>query len=530
MKAHTLPLAETGIYGKLMMDYLEGHPALREFYKYLPAVASVPDVIRDRKEFPFHRDELADELLNQHRAYFSRYPVLEAQIGKIREENTFTVTTGHQPCIAGGPLYFIYKLITTINFAKKLNDEYKEYHFVPVFWLGAEDHDLDEVNNVFLHGKTIRWQSHQTGATGRMSLDGAEEFIQELKAVFAKEQFAGDALDILERAYLSQNNLADATRDFALSFFGNEGLIVLDADRPVLKKLLKNVVRQELAIQPSFRLLTETNEKLGKNYKLQVNPREINLFYLDDQLRERIVRDDKGHFDIVNTDLDFTKEFILDLADKQPERFSPNVILRPVYQEIILPNIAYIGGPGEISYWLQLKSVFEHYEVSFPMLVPRNNAVILPGRQVEKFIQLGFTLKDVFRSYDELSKEWLSTQEDLSQQVATAKNDLQKIYAQLASGFSVVDATLESSVMAEAQKTMNSLENLLKKGNAALKRKHEVALNQIKNVLEKAAPNDSPQERLVNIFQFFPRHGTALINDLLNHFEALSGEMVMFEE
>ncbi len=530
MKVHKLPLSDTGIYGKLMMDYIEDHPALREFYKYSPAAASIPDAIRDRNEFPFHREELAHQLHEQHRAYYSRFPKLEAQVEKLRAQNTYTVTTGHQPCIAGGPLFFFYKLITTINLAKQLNEQYRDYHFVPVFWLGAEDHDLDEVNNVFLHGKTVRWHRHQTGATGRMSTEGITTFIEELKDLFRNEPFAAKAVEILERAYVAHGNLADATRDFALSFFGYEGLLVLDADRPGLKKLLRPVIQQELAVQPSFQLLTATNEILGKSYKLQVNPREINLFYLDDQLRERIVRDERGHYDIVNTDLDFTKEFILDLADKQPERFSPNVILRPVYQEIILPNLAYIGGPGEISYWLQLKSTFEHYQVFYPMLVPRNNAVILPTRQLEKFAQLGFHYEDVFREFDELSREWLTTQEDLSQQVEEAKNALQEAFNKLSVSFAAVDATLDATVRAEAQKTINNLENLLRKGNAALKRKHEVALNQMRTILEKANPNDTPQERLVNVFQFFPRHGDALIQQLITHLIPLSSEMIILEE
>ncbi|MFN8153472.1 MAG: bacillithiol biosynthesis cysteine-adding enzyme BshC [Bacteroidia bacterium] len=530
MKAHKLPLSETGIYGKMMMDYLEGHPLLREFYKYIPAIESFPDAIRDRMEFPFHREELAGELTDQHRAWFGKYPQLEQQINTLRSNNTFTVTTGHQPCLAGGPMFFFYKLITTINLAHRLNEKYSDYHFVPVFWLGAEDHDLDEVNHVFLHGKTIRWSSHQTGATGRMSTAGLDTFLSELKSLFANDQFADNAIALLERAYLGETNLADATRAFALQFFAQEGLLVLDADRPSLKKFLRNVIHQELAIQPSFQLLVATNEKLSRNYKLQVNPREINLFYLDDQLRERIVRDERGHYDIVNTDLDFSKEFILDLADRQPERFSPNVILRPVYQEIILPNIAYIGGPGEIAYWLQLKSTFEHYQVFYPMLVPRNNGVILPSRMLGKFIQMGFDNKDVFRAFDVLSREWLSSQEDLSSKMEETRQSLQQVFDALAASFESIDPTLAPSVKAEAQKAVNSLENLMRKGNAALKRKHEVALNQIRNILEKASPNDTPQERLVNIFQFYPRHGDALVQALLTLMEPFSSEMIIIEE
>lgn len=513
-----------------MMDYIEGNPALRPFYKYAPSFESIPEVIEDRKQFALNRETLAAELEDQHRVYFNRFPLINEQINSIRNENTFTVTTGHQPCLAGGPMFFIYKLITTINFSRRLNSMFPDYHFIPVFWLGAEDHDLDEVNHVVIHGKTIRWQSHQSGATGRMSTGGLDQFIDEIKEVIGKDPLADQAVALLEKAYKSHQNLADATREFALSLFGDHGLLVLDADRPSLKKLLKGVLHKELALQISRQLVADTSEELGRNYKIQVTPREINLFYLDEQLRERIVLDEKGHFEVVNTDLEFSKDFILDLVDRQPERFSPNVVLRPLYQELILPNLAYIGGPGELAYWLQLKEMFAQLQVSYPMLVPRNNAAIVPARAIAKFQQLGFELKDMFRPYETLTKEWLSRQEDVSDRVEDVKSETQRLFEQLSRKFAEVDPTLSPAVMAEAQKTINSLDNLMKKGNAALKRKHEIALNQIRIVVDKVNPGDQPQERLVNLFQFYPRHGHSILDHLMSAMEPLNEKMVILEE
>lgn len=530
MQTHKLPLSDTGIYGKLMMDYIEGNPALRPFYKYTPSITSIPEIIEDRKQFAFHRELLAGELEDQHRTYFHRFPLLASQIERIRDENTFTVTTGHQPCLAGGPMFFIYKLVTTINLSRTLCEKYPDYHFVPVFWLGAEDHDLDEVNHVVIHGKTIRWQSNQKGATGRMSTAGLDVFIEEIREIIGNDALADQAVSLLKEAYLSHVNLADATRAFALALFGEHGLLVLDADRPALKKVMQGVFHQELALQVSRQFVDTTSEELGRTYKIQVTPREINLFYLDDQLRERIVLDEKGHFEVVNTDLEFTKDFIVDLVDRQPERFSPNVILRPLYQEMILPNLAYIGGPGELAYWLQLKEMFAQLQVSYPMLVPRNNALIVPARALSKFRQLGFELKDMFRPYETLAKEWLSSQEDLSDSVEGVKSEVHKMFEQLSMVFTAVDPTLSPAVMAEAQKTMNSLDNLMKKGNAALKRKHEVALNQIKLLVDKVNPNDQPQERLVNLFQFYPRHGNALLDQIITEMTPLSGDMMIIEE
>lgn len=527
MQVHQIPLSDSGIYGKLMMDYIEGHPQLRPFYKYVPAIDSFPDVMKERSNFPFYREVLYAELTAQHSRYFTEFPVLQQQIELLKQENTFTVTTGHQPCVAGGPLYFLYKIITTIRLAKSLNERYPEQKVVPVFWMGAEDHDLDEINSVFVFGKTVKWGTRQTGATGRMSTEGMDTFVQELETVLGQEPFAEEVLEKLRKAYLGHDNLADATREFVLQLFASEGLLVLDADRPSLKKIFARIAREEVSTQSSFSIVNATSEKLGAFYKLQVNPREINLFYLDEQLRERIVLDEKGHYEIVHTDLEFTREFLIDLIDHQPERFSPNVILRPLYQEMILPNLAYIGGPGELAYWMQLKDMFEHYQASFPILVPRNNGLILPSRPLEKFQQLGFDLKDMFRSYDDLSKVWLSGQENLQDDITKTTDAIRLAYDQLAAAFGKTDPTLSASVQAEAQKVINGLDNLSKKGTAALKRKHEVALNQLKTLLDKVNPDDEPQERLVNFLQFYPKLGPELIQIFLQEMKPLSFEMTV---
>lgn len=527
MQVHQIPLSDSGIYGKLMMDYIEGYPQLRPFYKYVPALDSFPDVVKERSNFPFHREVLCTELTAQHSRYFTEFPVLQQQIELLKQENAFTVTTGHQPCVAGGPLYFLYKIITTIRLAKSLNERYPDQKVVPVFWMGAEDHDLDEINSVFVFGKTVKWGTRQTGATGRMSTEGMDAFVQELETLLGQEPFAGDVLEKLRKAYLGHSNLADATREFVLQLFASEGLLVLDADRPSLKKIFARIAREEVSTQSAFHIVNTTSEKLGEHYKLQVNPREINLFYLDEQLRERIVLDEKGHYEIVHTDLEFTREFLVDLIDHQPERFSPNVILRPLYQEMILPNLAYIGGPGELAYWMQLKDMFEHYQASFPVLVPRNNGLILPSRPLEKFQQLGFDKKDMFRSYDELSKVWLSGQENLQDDITKTTDAVKAAYDQLAAAFAKTDPTLAASVQAEAQKVVNGLDNLSKKGTAALKRKHEVALNQLKTLLDKVNPDDEPQERLVNFLQFYPKMGPEMIQVFLKEMKPLSFEMTV---
>ncbi|MBK9319619.1 MAG: bacillithiol biosynthesis cysteine-adding enzyme BshC [Bacteroidetes bacterium] len=530
MEVHHLPLADSGLYGKMMLDYIEGHPQLRPYYSYSPALSSFPDVIEARKEFPFHRETLADEMLAQHQAYLQRFPVLSQQIEALRSEQTFTVTTGHQLCLATGPLYFIYKIITTIHLCRQLAQEFPAHHFVPVYWMASEDHDIEEINHFHLFSETLKWETKERGRTGRLPTAGIGELIQEVERLCGNNPFTAEVILLLKNAYEQHPHLSAATRELVLTLFGEQGLLVIDADRPTLKKLFAHVISEELTLHPSFEIVNSTTERLAHHYKTQLSPREINLFYLEEGLRERIVKDEKGHYHVLNTDLDFSREFILDLVEKQPERFSPNVVLRPLYQETILPNIAYVGGPGEIAYWMQLKEIFAHYNVFFPMLVPRNNALVLPARPLEKFLNLGFERKDVFRSFDDLSKQWLSAQEDLSSGIHASSEKMQELYNELTLLFTKADPTLAASVQGELQKVLNGLENLGKKGNAALKRKHEVALNQLKVVLDKVSPAGHAQERHVNFIQFYSLQGPSFIEDLMKSLQPMVFNVAVFTE
>jgi len=528
MDVHHLPIADSGLYGKMMLDYIEGHPQLRPFYSYSPALSSFPDVIEARKEFPFHRAVLADEMLVQHQPYLNRFPGLVKQIDALRSDQTFTVTTGHQLCLATGPLYFIYKIVTTINLCRQLQQQFPACTFVPVYWMASEDHDIEEINHFHLFSETLKWETKESGRTGRLSTGGISLLIQEVERLCGNNPFTTDAISLLKSAYEQHQHLSDATRELVLTLFGEQGLLVVDADRYSLKKLFAHVIHEELMLHPSFEIVNATTGRLAHHYKTQLSPREINLFYVDAGLRERIVKDEKGGYHVLNTDLDFSREFILDLVEKQPERFSPNVVLRPLYQESVLPNIAYVGGPGEIAYWLQLKDVFEHYNVFFPLLVPRNNALILPARPLEKFLHLGFDRKDVFRTFDDLSKQWLSTQEDLSVGINASSEKLQEIYKMLTLLFTKADPTLAASVQGELQKVLNRLENLEKKGNAALKRKHEVVLNQLRVILDKVNPGGHAQERHVNFLQFYSMHGPGFINDLMQQLYPLDYKVAVF--
>ena len=247
---------------------------------------------------------------------------------------------------------------------------------------------------------------------------------------------------MFEEAYINHPNLADATRHLANTLFGSYGLVILDADHSELKRNFIPFVKEELLNQSSHKLVLETAEKL-KNYTVQVNPREINLFYIENDLRERIILEN-GKYKVNNTKIEFSKNEIISLLENNPEKFSPNVIMRPLYQEVILPNLCYIGGGGEIAYWLELKSFFDAVEVPFPILLLRNSAVLATEKQAKKADTLGLTWNDLFLKQSDLVNTKTAQLSEFPIDFSIQKEHLQKQFEAL---FEIANKTDKSFIL-----------------------------------------------------------------------------------
>jgi len=530
MENLTIDLNKTGVRNTLVKDYLLDDPRLNNFYRWKPEFNSFEELIKERRKYKINRSVLKEELEKQHKSYYGNFPILKEIVNSFESENTFTVTTGHQLCLATGPLYFIYKIVSTINLAKELKLQFPSCNFVPVYWMASEDHDFEEINHLYLFNKEIKWEQSTKGVTGKIPTNTLATVIAELKELLGDTIVATDLIKLLEDSYLNHSTLSEATRHFVLHLFGEECLLVLDADCKELKTLFKDVMKDELINQSSFNFLNETNKQLETNYSLQITPRPINLFYLEEGLRERIVKDKDSNYEIVNTSLTFSSNDLLNLLDQNPERFSPNVALRPVYQETILPNLAYVGGPGETSYWLQLKTVFDHFGIFYPMLVPRNHALIIGNKQLQKFFSLGFIKEDLFRPVDELVSQYVKSLDGIPSSLDEEKEKIKIILDGVAKQFASVDATLEASVQSELQRSVNGLEVLEKKLQAALKRKNETAVNQIKTTIEKVKPANQLQERYLNFIPYYLKYNQGFIKELLDVMKPLSTVLDLFVE
>ncbi|GAB4040154.1 bacillithiol biosynthesis cysteine-adding enzyme BshC [Spirosoma jeollabukense] len=496
MDCKYLPLASTGQFSPLFLDYINKKDSLKPFYSRFPELSAFHEQLLDKTFDESKRQILVDALERQY-ANLSHKP----DFSVLLQPNTFTVTTGHQLNIFTGPLYIIYKLITTINLAKQLKKAYPDYHFVPIYWMATEDHDFAEINHFSLMGKNYAWQTEQRGAVGRMNP-------QELKTLFNQ---IPEKLALFEEAYLKNNTLADAARYYVNELFGAEGLVCLDADDAALKRVFAPVMHDELVNQKSGELVhkqTEALETLG--YKTVIAPRDINLFYLDDQIRERIERKEDGTYRVVHKKLTFSESEILTLLDEHPERFSPNVVLRPLYQETILPNLAYIGGPSEVPYWLQLKPVFDYYQTTFPMLMPRNFAMYVPSVSNKRICKLGLTPEDLFEDTLKLKREYVEHHARHTLKFDNENKTVNKALDAILHKAQMVDPTLEKAVLAETKRFANAVARLEKKMRRAEERNQETGVRQLLAVKESLFPNGSLQERSENFLSFYLNDKTFL--------------------
>ncbi len=489
MDCQYLPLAQTGQFSTLFLDYISQKDSLRPFYNRFPTLDAFAGQIAEKQNFDEARRQVLVDALERQYAHIDNRP----DFSVLRQPNTFTVTTGHQLNIFTGPLYVVYKLITTINLARQLAKAYPDCQFVPVYWMATEDHDFAEINHFSLFGNAYAWQTEQRGAVGRMNP-------QELKTLFAE---IPEKLALFETAYLQHKTLADAVRYYVNELFGADGLICLDADDAALKRVFAPVMCDELLTQTAHDLVqTRTAQLEDLGYDAIITPREINLFYLDDQLRERIERQPDGSYAVLHTDLRFSESDLLILLDEHPERFSPNVVLRPLYQETILPNLAYIGGPSEVPYWLQLGAVFNQYNTPFPLLMPRNFALYVPRVSAQRVHKLGLTPEQLFQDTQTLKHEFVDTHARHALKFDTENGQVNRALDAILHKAQMVDPTLERAVLAETKRFANAVARLEKKMRRAEERNQETGVRQLLAVKEELFPNGGLQERTENFLTF----------------------------
>jgi bacillithiol biosynthesis cysteine-adding enzyme BshC len=520
----------TNRFKPLFIDYINQKLQVSSFYNRFPGKENfIAQIEEKQKNYNTdHREILVDQLNEQYKG-LDVSELTKKHIQQLANDHTFTITTGHQLNVFTGPLYTFYKIISVINSCKILNQKYPEFSFVPVFWLASEDHDFEEINHFHLHSKTLSWNKKASGSVGELHTDGLREVFEQFKSVLPKGQSARDLIDLFQKSYLEHESLSSATIHLYNALFGEHGLVIIEPNQHDLKTVLRPYIKEELFSNTTHAKVSESSRSLKSlGYHEQVTPREINYFYKKDNLRERLIQKDERFF-VNNTGLSFSADDILKEIDQYPERFSPNALLRPLYQEVLLPNLSYVGGAGELAYWLQLKTTFEAFKVTFPMLQMRNSALLYSEKTFKKLDKLNIKLVDLFQSPIDLKNQHVKAISKIDIDFTAQKKYLSRQFDELYQLAQKTDKSFLNAVAAQEKKQHNGLDKLERRLLKAQRRKLEDETERLIFIQDKLFPQSNLQERYVNFSDIYLTYGHSFLDFVMDHLDPFQFKFSLLE-
>ncbi|MDA1210847.1 MAG: bacillithiol biosynthesis cysteine-adding enzyme BshC [Bacteroidetes bacterium] len=524
MEKQLLTYKSTRQFSDLVLDYLEGSDQLRPFFNRAPDLEQVKAQIQEKSQSfpPSSRAKLVQALIGQYQDFSLNESFdqrIKLAIQALSGEKTFTVTTGHQLNLFTGPLYFLYKIFGAINLAEQYTAQNPGYRFLPVFWMASEDHDFEEIAHFRTGAHKINWPKQGAGPVGRLMCTDLDEVLNTLDKLWGGTVIGRSMLNLFKSVYTPELTLAQATRKLVHELFKDYDLIIIDGDDAVLKSEFTSIMRHELTENGCSQAIEKTTQALTlKGYHKQVHPREINLFYCDSGLRERIIATESG-FAIDQTEMRFTQGELLDLLERRPELFSPNALLRPLYQERVLPNLAYIGGGAEVAYWAQLKDCFATNALTYPMVYLRNSISLIPAKVISKLRRINLEISDLFLPMDELSRRYVARNSGLEIDFSAQITHLKKQFEQLYLMAKQTDASFMGAVGAQEKKQIKGLERLQQRLMRAEKRKHAQDIQRLAKMREWLFPEGTLQERKENMSWGLTQMGPEFLALLKNHID-----------
>tara|TARA_B100000941_G_scaffold288632_1_gene265912 strand:+ start:391 stop:1905 length:1515 start_codon:yes stop_codon:yes gene_type:complete len=490
MEVHCIEFSKTNMFSKKFNEFIDNHKEK----PYFPTYDNI-ERVANNFNFSIHsRKKLSDEITSQY-GDIEIPDSVRKNIISIKKENTFTVTTGHQLNIFSGPLYTIYKIISTIKLAENLRAKYKDNNFVPVYWMASEDHDFDEIKTFFSKGKTYEWDIYPSGAVGGIDPSSIKKLLGMIP----------DSIEIFEDAYLTSNTLSEAVRKYMNALFSRYGLIVFDPDSKALKASVKELIYSDIFDNTISKVEDSSNEKSD------VYVRKINFFYMKEGLRKRIESvEDK--FIVRESEISFSKEEMEKEINSNPQRFSPNVVMRCLYQQMIMPNVTYIGGPAEVVYWLSFRKFFDKYDAEFPVIVPRDSVLIISSKSSKTLARYGLNIQDIFNGKNNIEKKSLGVLLDDDKNFSSEIKKIREQFHLIASKYKSVDKTMSPHVLANSKKTEKMLIQVEKRFIKSQKDLNKILVDRVGDLFHECFPDGAPQERKDNIMSFY---NSTFIEDLV---------------
>lgn len=516
-------IAEIPGISPTIKDYLNLGESLTPYYKRTLSFDNLVIQAKDKLSSFSYRSELSEELYNQHKN-LDLSDKQKENLFKISQDYTVTITTGHQLNLMSGPLYFIYKILHVIKLCDVMNRDQKDYHFVPIYWMATEDHDFKEINHFYVQNKKYEWKGEHTDFVGELPTQELKSVLSEYYESLKYFPKGKELRSIIEQSYFSQSNLSDATRFLVHKLFKEYGLLIIDGNSKNLKKLFIPWVVKDIKEQKSYQIISDTIKLLKPLYKIQVNPRKINFFYHENKERHRI-DETNGKYYILGTCNNFSQKEILNQLNENPQKFSPNALMRPVYQEVILPNVAYIGGNAEISYWLELKKYFDNQKIPFPILIPRNSFLLINESQERKMDIYNWKGKRLFLPKKDIIDSVVQQKSDFKFDFLSYKERIQNIFSDLLKESEHTDPSWKNMILAQQKKQLNGLNKINTRFYKAERIKNHELISNFENLHLEIFPHSTWQERIENFSYYYSIYGKKFFNYLYNEISEFESVM-----
>ncbi len=515
----------------LFLDYLYEFENVAEYFKhdfrnkdgYLPLFKNI---VESKKNKSF---VITPILKKQYSTFNNISEKSFRNISSLDDAKTIAVVTGQQLGILGGPLYTLYKIITTIRLANQLSERYEEYNFIPVFWMEADDHDFNEVRSVNLFDNenqviNIGYKEQISDDDSKQSIgninfdESLNDFLNQFENSLRNTDYKNDLLLKIKESYKVGNSFKQSFKQLLFWLFDEYGVVIFDPQDAEVKALLKPIFTKEVndfSIQTQK--LIQTSAKLEENYHAQVKVKPVNMFYHTDDGRYSIEPVDEI-FKLRRKRKQFTKEEILNEIENAPERFSPNVLLRPICQDYLLPTGFYIAGPSEISYFAQVTPLYNFYKIVTPIIYPRSSVTIMEKNVESAMDKYDLTLTDIFLGLDELKEKVIAglSENNIEKAFEDSVNEIDLTFDKLKENLFAIDKTLVDSSLRYRDRVLSLINELKSKAIKAQENKHETTIRQLTRLSHLLYPLENLQEREINFIYFYNKYGKELINKIYN--------------
>jgi len=521
---------EEAEFGKVRRFFNAGFRENEDFFKVIESKSRNYNANRY-----FDRNALIDILKTQNVSFGGNEYTAE-NIEKLKRDNTFAIVTGQQVGLYTGNLYTILKAASAVKLAANLKERFADYDFVPVFWMESEDHDFEEANHVNIinrNNELVRIgypelkpeegeAARNAKPVGSMVFDGLiEEINEQLRLNLIETDFKGKLVERVREFYRPGNDFRHAFAQFMNSLFRESGIVFIDPSEKEVKRLLSPIFERELRTSPKLcEAIIDTSAELEKEYDLQVKPKVINLFYIHNGNRYLIEPRENNRFALKNSKRRFEQEEMMQCLNESPWNFSPNVVLRPICQDYLLPTVAYVSGPAEISYFAQLMPAYQHYDITMPVIYPRASVTFLEGK-VTKFLKnYGVEFIEVFHPKTLIGKVVEKLSEiKIDDVISKAQEEFSKTFHDLKTATARIDRTLLGTIENIRERLNTGMEILKDKLINAQAEKSEVAMKQVQKVTNNLYPHKNLQEREINVSYFLNKYDETLVQKLFKEMD-----------